>query len=336
MRLSPSQSLIPPARGRRRGLLAATFGCGLLVVATVVGAVFEIAPSALVALGGLAAATTVGVLGAIQVQHSRLAKMAATDALTGLPNHRAFHEALARRLDRARTVSSPVSLVAIDLDGFKAINDTHGHPFGDEILRAVGSALRRAIRPGDVAARTGGDEFGLILVGVSGRNALAIAERARAAVHAINVGGVPLRCSAGIAVCPIDAEDAPTLVELADSALYWAKRAGRDRARRFNAEHVPASWTTRQRDEVRELLALERPVETVFQPVVSLGTGRVVGYEALARFAIAPERSPAAWFAQAHGCGLGAELEAVAIRRRSRRSAARSRSISPSTSAPRR
>ncbi len=312
MLLSSAQIFVS-TRGRRRALLAATIGSGLLVLATIAGAVFEIAPSALVALAGLAAATTIGVLGAIHVQHARLARIAATDALTGLRNHRAFHEALARRLGRARAVEAPVALVMIDLDGFKEINDAHGHPFGDEVLRAVGSALRRAIRPGDVAARTGGDEFSLILSGVGGHEALSIAERARAAVGAIDVGGVPLTGSAGIAVYPNDAEEAPPLVEHADSALYWAKRAGRDRARRFDAEHIPASWTTRQRDEVRRLLELERPIEPVFQPVVSLGTGRVVGFEALARFAIAPERPPAAWFAQAHGCGLGAELEAVAI-----------------------
>jgi diguanylate cyclase (GGDEF)-like protein len=312
MLLSSAQSFIT-TRARRPLMLGATVGAGLLVLATIAGAVFEIAPSALVALAGLAAATTIGVLGVIHVQHARLARIAATDALTGLRNHRAFHEALARELGGARAVNAPVSLVMIDLDGFKDINDAHGHPFGDEVLRAVGSALRGAIRPEDIAARTGGDEFGLILSGVGARNALAIAERARAAVRAIDLGGVLLTCSAGIAVYPIDAEDPPGLVELADSALYWAKRAGRDRARRFDADHVPASSTNRQRDEVLRLLALERPIEPVFQPVVSLGTGRLVGFEALARFAIAPERPPAAWFAQAHGCGLGAELEAVAI-----------------------
>jgi diguanylate cyclase (GGDEF)-like protein len=305
---------IPSAPARSHGLLAATLACGALWLAIVAAAMLEVDPTVLVAFGVLGVLGTVAVLIAIQLQHRRLASMAATDALTGLPNHRAFHEALALELDRTRPLGTPISLVALDIDGFKEINDTHGHPFGDEVLRAAGAALRRAIRPCDIAARTGGDEFGLILIGVTGRNAFAIAERARAAVGAVKVGRIELTCSAGLALYPHDAEDASTLVELADSALYWAKRGGRDRTRRFDAEHVPAPWKGHQRDEVLELLDLERPVEPVFQPVVSLGTGRIIGYEALARFAIAPQRAPDVWFAQAHGCGLGAELEAAAIR----------------------
>jgi diguanylate cyclase (GGDEF)-like protein len=314
MRPRPMPLFLRSAPGRSHGLLAATVGCGTLWLAIVVGPMLEVDSTVLVAFGVLGVLSTVAVLIAIQLQHTRLASMAATDALTALPNHRAFHEALAVELDRSRPLGTPISLVALDIDGFKEINDTHGHPFGDEVLRAVGGALRQAIRPGDIAARTGGDEFGLILTGVTGRNAFAIAERARAAVGELRVGGLALTCSAGLALYPHDAEDASTLVELADSALYWAKRGGRDRTRRFDAEHVPASWNGRQRTEVRELLELERPIEPVFQPVVSLGTGRVIGYEALARFAIGPQRAPDVWFAQAHGCGLGAELEAAAIR----------------------
>jgi diguanylate cyclase (GGDEF)-like protein len=314
MRPRPMPLFIRSAPGRSYGLLAATVACGMLWLAVVAGAMLEAPAIALVAFGGLGVLCTVAVLIAIQLQHGRLASMAATDALTALPNHRAFHEALAIELDRTLPLGTPISLVAVDIDNFKEINDTRGHPFGDEVLRTVGAALRRAIRPGDVAARTGGDEFGLILIGVTGRNAFAIAERARAAVSELEVGGVELSCSAGIAVHPLDAEDASTLVELADSALYSAKRAGRDRTRRFDAEHVPASWSRRQDGEVRDLLELERPIEPVFQPVVSLGTGRVIGFEALARFRIAPQRAPHVWFAQAHGCGLGAELEAAAIR----------------------
>jgi diguanylate cyclase (GGDEF)-like protein len=302
------------APGRSHGLLAATVACGALWLAIVLGAMLEVDATVLVAFGVLGVLATVAVLVAIQLQHTRLASLAATDALTALPNHRAFHEALAIELDRTLPLGTPISLVALDIDGFKEINDTHGHPFGDEVLRAVGGALRHAIRPGDIAARTGGDEFGLILIGVTGRNALAIAERARAAVGELRVGGLELTCSAGIALYPHDAEDASTLVELADSALYWAKRGGRDRTRRFDADHVPASWSGRQHNEVRELLRLERPIIPVFQPVVSLGTGRIVGFEALARFSIAPQRAPDVWFAQAHGCGLGPELEAAAIR----------------------
>ena len=142
-----------------------------------------------------------------------------------------------------------------------------------------------------------------------------VAERARAAVAAIPVHGFQLSCSAGLAAFPErrrgprrPSSSSPT------SALYWAKRGGKRRTRRFDPEHAPATWTDRQRAEVEELLALDRPIDPVFQPVVSLATGRVVGFEALARFAVAHRAPPDVWFAQAHGCGLGAELEAAAIR----------------------
>jgi diguanylate cyclase (GGDEF)-like protein len=314
MRTPSIQRPAQPSTGRSSPLLVGTVACGLLWLATVAGANLGLPAVALVALGTVGALVTIGVLIAIQIQHRRLLDMAETDALTGLPNHGAYHAALAVALEQAREADAPLAVVALDLDQFKQINDTHGHPYGDDVLRAVADALRAAIRPDDVAARTGGDEFGLILAGATGVNALAIAERARDALASIRVRDFELSCSAGIAVFPDDAGDPSTLVELADSTLYWAKRSGKGRARRFNADHSPTVWSGRQLNEVRELLALERPIEPVFQPVISLATGRIVGFEALARFNLVPQRPPDVWFAQAHRSGLGAELEAAAIR----------------------
>ena len=93
----------------------------------------------------------------------------------------------------------------------------------------------------------------------------------------------------------------------------WAKHAGKDRTRRFDADHGPPAWSVKQRAEITELLENPQSIVPVYQPVVELATGRVVGYEALARFPIAL-RLVETWFVQAHGCGLGAELEAAAIR----------------------
>jgi diguanylate cyclase (GGDEF)-like protein len=314
MRTRPIQPPDQSSSVRSNPLLLGTSACGLLWLAAVAGVNVGLPTVALVALGTIGALVTVGVLLAIQVQHRRLLSMATTDALTGLPNHGAYHAALEVALGHARENGTPLAVVALDLDQFKQINDTHGHPYGDQVLRAVADALRAAIRPDDVAARTGGDEFGLILVGATGANAIAIAERARDALATIRVREFELSCSAGIAVYPHDAGDPATLVELADSTLYWAKRGGKGRARRFDADHAPTVWSGRQLNEVRELLALERPIEPVFQPVVSLATGRIVGFEALARFNLAPQRPADVWFAQAHRSGLGAELEAAAIR----------------------
>jgi len=309
--IKPRREAIPV---RSRLLVPAAAACGLLWLSAVLAAGFDIQGVPVIALGVAGVFATTVLLLIVQRQHSKLHNLAGTDALTGLSNHRSFHEVLADELRRGAEFDRPVGIVVFDLDNFKTINDTHGHPYGDEILRGVGAAVRRAIRDGDFAARVGGEEFALVLPGSDSHAAFAVAERVRAAVGGVPVHGFELSCSAGVAAYPNDAADASTLCQLADSALYWAKRGGKRRTRRFDPDHSPATWNDRQRSEVERLLAADRPVEPVFQPVVSLADGRIVGYEALARFPGANARTPDAWFAQAHGCGLGAELEAAAIR----------------------
>ncbi len=311
---TPTSSPRVAIPARSRALIPAAATCGLLWVGTVLVAGFQIEGPAVILLGVAGVLATAVLMLIIQRQHSTLRSLAGTDSLTGLFNHRSFHEILAAELERAKDLRIPVAVVVCNLDNFKRINDTHGHPYGDEVLRGVGAAIRRVTRAGDTAARIGGEEFALILPGSDSNTAFAVAERTREAIAAVPVHGFALSCSAGVAAYPGDAEDASTLCQLADSALYWAKRGGKRRTRRFDAEHSPATWTDRQRIEVEELLRTDRPITPVYQPVVSLGTGRVVGYEALARFPGTSGRTPDVWFAQAHGCGLGPELEAVAIR----------------------
>jgi diguanylate cyclase (GGDEF)-like protein len=237
-----------------------------------------------------------------------------TDPLTGLANHGAFHELLAEALADAKRRGEPVAVALLDLDNFRTVNDALGHSRGDELLRRVGAAVRVAIRHHDVASRTGGDEFGLILPGADSGTAFAVTERVRREVAAVGGADSELACSVGVAAYPADAEDPRALHQLATSALDWAKSGGKARTRQFDAGHAPPSWTDEQRHQIEELLSLYRPITPVFQPVVALGTGRVVGYEALARFPGGSGRTPDVWFAQAHGVGLGPELEAVAIR----------------------
>jgi diguanylate cyclase (GGDEF)-like protein len=266
------------------------------------------------ALSGLGLLGTAALLPlAHQQQVSKLRGLAATDALTDLTNHRGFQEVLAAELERARRADRPLALVMLDLDNFKWVNDTHGHPYGDEVLREVGRKLRDVVRGTDTAARVGGEEFALILPGTGGEVAFQIAERARHAVADVPVRDLALSCSAGIATYPADAEDASSLCKLADGALYWAKRQGKQRTRRFHPEHV-ASATEQQAAEIAAVIAEPEGIKSVFQPVVDLASGHLVGYEALARFASSSGRSPEAWFARAHGCGLGPELDAAAIR----------------------
>ncbi len=159
----------------------------------------------------------------------RLEHQAAEDPLTGLANQRAFHGACTAEFSRARRAGSAVSIVMLDLDEFKAINDQHGHPYGDQILIDVADALRTAIRAHDTLARMGGEEFAILLPDADAAAAHDIAERARAAIAGIPAARTALSCSAGVATAsPADASPVD-LLELADRALYQAKRLGRDR-----------------------------------------------------------------------------------------------------------
>jgi diguanylate cyclase (GGDEF)-like protein len=252
---------------------------------------------------------------ALYREQSRLRGLVDTDALTGLINHRGFHELLRRKLEAAARDGTVLTLVHFDLDNFKIVNDTHGHPYGDDVLRGVGAELISAVRAGDAAARIGGDEFALILPGAGAEEAHAVAERARAAIGRVRVHGIELSCSAGMASYPDDGPDATALCQLADAALYWAKRDGKRRTRSFDPDRVPISWTQRDANEIDELLARPDAIVPAYQPVVALSTGRVVGYEALARFPGARPRAVNAWFAAANACGLGPRLEAAAISR---------------------
>ena len=197
--------------------------------------------------------------GVILRQQGQLRALAGTDALTGLYNHRSFYERLSTEFEAAQKSDTSLGLVSLDLDSFQAINDEHGHPYGDKLLDAVGAALRSIVRDVDTAARVGGEKFALILPGVGPEAAYAVAERARAAIAEIAVGGEDLNCSAGVAAYPLDAGDPQTLVQVSDSALYWAKRGGRRRTRRYDPGHSPGEWSDRQRAEIEELLSLRRP-----------------------------------------------------------------------------
>jgi two-component system, cell cycle response regulator len=167
--------------------------------------------------------------------NSRLAQLAVTDGLTGLYNHRHFHERLALEVERSQRNGLPLSLFMIDVDHFKQYNDHHGHPAGDEVLRQLARILGDGRRANDVVARYGGEEFAIVLVDTAKFAAAKLAERLRERVaeHAFPRGDSQpdgrITISIGVATCPDDAGDPETLVRSADSALYAAKHAGRDR-----------------------------------------------------------------------------------------------------------
>ncbi|NUR32126.1 MAG: GGDEF domain-containing protein [Catenulispora sp.] len=159
-----------------------------------------------------------------------LAQQARTDPLTGLGNRRAFDEALDREIARQRRTRAPLSLLAVDVDHFKLINDTWGHAAGDETLTALGDLLPRLVRAGDVVGRIGGEEFGVLLPDCGKSQALARADHLRATVSAISSAWAhTVTVSVGVATLPDDAETMTDLVIAADMALYAAKESGRDR-----------------------------------------------------------------------------------------------------------
>ncbi len=159
----------------------------------------------------------------------RLERQAAEDPLTGLANQRAFHRDCAAEVSRAQRADGAVSIVMLDLDHFKAINDEHGHPYGDQVLVKVATALRASIRAHDTAARLGGEEFAILLPDAGARDAHEVAERARDAIAQIDVPGGALTCSAGVATTGGGESSPIDLLELADKALYSAKHLGRNR-----------------------------------------------------------------------------------------------------------
>jgi two-component system cell cycle response regulator len=154
--------------------------------------------------------------------------LASTDALTGIANRRTFETTLAGELERGAETGAGPSLVLIDIDHFKRLNDNHGHQVGDDVLRDVGAVLAAVCRDGDLAARYGGEEFALVLPGAGPDEALRVAERVRAAIAGAPTS-VAVTASLGVASAPLHGDDPEALLRAADEALYASKEAGRNR-----------------------------------------------------------------------------------------------------------
>ena len=212
------------------------------------------------------------------------------DSLTGLPNRLSFVDALGESLSRAEVSGSPVGILFLDLDHFKLINDSLGHHAGDALLRAVAPRLRSHLRPGDVVARFGGDEFGILIDRLADEGeAVAIADRVAAAfTQPFAIDGVEHFVSASIGVAVARSSErqvnAELLIRDADAAMYRAKEGGRARCVLFDAEMRAVAM--RRLEVERELRhALDRDELALFyQPVISLRTGEISGLEALVRW----------------------------------------------------
>ncbi|HJL16583.1 MAG TPA: GGDEF domain-containing protein [Sandaracinaceae bacterium LLY-WYZ-13_1] len=167
--------------------------------------------------------------------HEEIYRLMTVDGLTELHNKRYFNEAIERESSRARRYERTFSLVLFDIDHFKRINDTYGHLAGDSVLRQLGALVRNRVRRDDVPARTGGEEFSVIVPEVGHTGALNLAEKLRAAVEGavfrFEGTQIPVTISVGVAEWTDDIQDPQDLVKRADERLYEAKRGGRNQVR---------------------------------------------------------------------------------------------------------
>jgi diguanylate cyclase len=177
----------------------------------------------------------------LREQNQILSEMSRTDPLSGLLNRRCWEEAVAAEFARCARTGACASLLMLDLDHFKWVNDRHGHPAGDEVIRKVAGILRESLRDDDVPGRYGGEEFGVLLPDTPEAGAEVIAERIRRRIEGAALAPSGLRVTASIGIAEIGARDVEYTVWIshADRALYAAKERGRNRSVRFQPKFTP-------------------------------------------------------------------------------------------------
>ena len=234
------------------------------------------------------------------------------DALTGLGNHRAFQEEMQRQIEWYRRYHVPVALLLIDVDDLKIVNDSEGHAAGDEQLQHMGQLISQAKRFSDRAFRIGGDEFALLMPHTDVPGALQLGRRLLQRANQVTGDMRPLPFSGGVSACPGLATTRGQLYAQADAALYFCKRHGRSAVDVYDADRDHESDQTVS-DELRAAvvrMTSERLLRAVFQPIVDLHTGAILGYEGLIRpTAGAPFSNPGEMFGAADAVGHIVELD---------------------------
>ena len=280
-----------------------------------------VASGAAIALAALtlrrAVAPIVATQADLQVRYEAALADALADPLTGLGNHRSFHEELDRQVAGALRYEVPLGLLLIDLDEFKAVNDGRGHAGGDRVLRDFGELLGGALRRADRAYRIGGDEFAVILPHTDLEGSRIVARRllAQALQPSLKPGDMaPASFSGGVSAMPELAVSMTQLYSQADAALYAAKRGGRTEVVVFDAgmplapEDMGASSSA-----VADVIARGQ-LRPAYQPIVSLATREVMGVEGLIRpVPPAPFADPASLFAAAEASGRLMSLDLACI-----------------------
>jgi len=216
-----------------------------------------------------------------------LYQLSVTDPLTGLYNRHHFDAQLEVILADHLSKNRPVCLLLIDLDGFKFINDTYGHPLGDEVLRATAQLLRSQVRRNDYLARMAGDEFAMVLKNTDVESARRIALKVHTEITQLRiplpVGHMQLQSSIGVAEAPAHGRNAQDLVTAADVALYHSKRQGRNRIQVLSPDLSRATMSIfSQGFQLRQALE-QGHIHPAFQPIYDMDQGKPIAYEVLAR-----------------------------------------------------
>jgi diguanylate cyclase (GGDEF)-like protein len=261
-----------------------------------------------------------GERGELRELYGRARHDALVDGLTGLGNHRAFQDELARQLDLAKRQRTPVALLLVDVDDLKQVNDTQGHVGGDRLLEAVGRVTSAVLRRSDRAFRVGGDEFAILLPNANVDTGLTVARRILAA--ALN-GGDPsnviesFSLSIGVSAFPSPSTEGHLLYRNADAALYWCKRHGRTAVVAFDPGRHGAASDDRSVAELSEAIGTilaTRALRPIYQPIFSMTTGQPIGYEGLVRPAEgAPFADASSLFAAGEAADRTVELDLACL-----------------------
>lgn len=253
-------------------------------------------------------------LSAMQGYNQKLEELSARDPMTGLYNRRKFNEYIEHEVELANRYNKKFSLLMLDLDNFKHINDTFGHPIGDLVLKKFTKMIKRRLRRSDIFARFGGDEFGILLSETDHDPAKETAEKIKNLVAdtevKLPVGKISITTSIGLITYPDHVDDKSQLFAAMDIAMYKAKRSGKNRVMSINQlEYKATAEVFAKGQKVRKAL-LEDRIDAYLQPIIDIKGDEVFGYEVLARIKESGRIVNAAEFIElAEDLGMGEEID---------------------------